>query len=65
VENPFPGLVAEGIAHRVCPCGIHLPWRLDAPLQGMVWPFAGDRLVLAVVLALLSLSGARRTGAAR
>jgi hypothetical protein len=31
----------------------------------MVWPFAGDRLVLAVVLALLSLSGARRTGAAR
>jgi AGZA family xanthine/uracil permease-like MFS transporter len=56
-----------GVIHSVeLSGGIYLPWRLDAPLQGMVWQFAGAYLVLAVVLALLSLGDARRApGAGR
>ena len=56
-----------GVIHSVeLSGGIYLPWLLDAPLQHVVWQFAGAYLVLAAVLALLSLGDARRTvGAGR
>ncbi|HEX6834389.1 MAG TPA: hypothetical protein VF132_12710 [Rudaea sp.] len=52
-------LTACGIIHSVEPAGgVYLPWTLDVTLRGMVWQFAGAYLVLASLLALLSLRSA-------
>jgi len=55
-----------GVIHSVeLSGGIYLPWQLAAPLQGMVWQFAGAYVALAVVLVLLALGGARPQRIAR
>jgi AGZA family xanthine/uracil permease-like MFS transporter len=54
------GLTVFGVIHSVeLSGGIYLPWRLAAAEQGMVWQFAGAYVVLAMVLALLSLGSGR------